>query len=549
MNFPIWNTLCTLCLSLRRRSGARNILQASDARPFGGINVRVLVPALLAVFLSACASIDFDYERVHSTAPMDTDNTWLGQRYAEAFTNLPSGVSGFYPLNDGIDALTARLLLAEKAERSIDTQYYLIKTDTTSYAFIDALLSAADRGVRVRFLLDDIFTKGYDAGMAALDSHPNFEIRIFNPFNRGALGAAYAGVTNLSRVNRRMHTKSFTVDSKVTIVGGRNIADEYFGANEEEKFGDLDVVGIGPVATEVSMMFDTYWNHSTALPIPAFANMPKDPAAELERLRKAIEEHRASVLDTPYAEAVRATAAQFLDSDLSDFEYAPYELVYDTPDKGIKTREGATQKITTPLRESLMAAEEEVILLSPYFVPRKKGVELFTELVERGVRVVIVTNSLAANNHAMVHGGYAPSRKPLLRNGIELYEVRPDAEVAGTEIIAASGAKATMHTKAYIVDRKQVFIGSFNFDPRSANLNTESGVLIESGTLGREFGNWFDSEIDTQTWQVYLDENGHLRWRGIEDGQEVIYKSEPMATFWQRFTAGFMRILPVRGQL
>lgn len=480
---------------------------------------------------------------------MDTDNTWLGQRYAEAFTNLPSGVSGFYPLNDGIDALTARLLLAEKAERSIDTQYYLIKTDTTSYAFIDALLSAADRGVRVRFLLDDIFTKGYDAGMAALDSHPNFEIRIFNPFNRGALGAAYAGVTNLSRVNRRMHTKSFTVDSKVTIVGGRNIADEYFGANEEEKFGDLDVVGIGPVATEVSMMFDTYWNHSTALPIPAFANMPKDPAAELERLRKAIEEHRASVLDTPYAEAVRATAAQFLDSDLSDFEYAPYELVYDTPDKGIKTREGATQKITTPLRESLMAAEEEVILLSPYFVPRKKGVELFTELVERGVRVVIVTNSLAANNHAMVHGGYAPSRKPLLRNGIELYEVRPDAEVAGTEIIAASGAKATMHTKAYIVDRKQVFIGSFNFDPRSANLNTESGVLIESGTLGREFGNWFDSEIDTQTWQVYLDENGHLRWRGIEDGQEVIYKSEPMATFWQRFTAGFMRILPVRGQL
>ena len=200
-----------------------------------GVIARGFVLAFVAASLSACASIDFDYPRVESTAPRDTDDTWLGQQYADAVADLPKGHAGFYPLEDGIDALTARLLLAEKAERSIDTQYYLIKTDTTSYAFIDALLRAADRGVHVRFLLDDVFTKGYDAGMAALDSHPNFEIRIFNPFNRGAMGAAYAGTTNLCRVNRRMHTKSFTVDSKVTIVGGRNIADEYFGANEEQK--------------------------------------------------------------------------------------------------------------------------------------------------------------------------------------------------------------------------------------------------------------------------------------------------------------------------
>ena len=419
----------------------------------------------------------------------------------------------------------------------------------TGYAFVDELLRAADRGVRVRFLLDDVFTTGYDAGMAALDSHPNFEVRIFNPFNRGALGAAYAGVTNLSRVNRRMHTKSFTVDNQVTIVGGRNIADEYFGANEDEKFGDLDVVGIGPVAQDVSMMFDTFWNHSTALPLSAFARMPDDPEVELQKLRERLLKSRDNVLETPYAEAVRANAAEFLAEGPEAFEYAPYELVYDTPDKGIKSDAGATQKITTALRESLMAARDEVILLSPYFVPRKEGVALFAELVARGVRVVIVTNSLAANNHVAVHGGYMPSRKPLIQSGVELYEVRPDAEVPGSEVLAASGAKATMHTKAYLVDRQHIFIGSFNFDPRSANLNTESGVLIESSRMGGHFGENFDLKIDRQTWRVYLDENGRTRWRGMENGQEIVYTKEPKSTFGQRFAAGLMRFIPIHNQL
>jgi putative cardiolipin synthase len=511
--------------------------------------LQTILLALVATGLTACASIDFDYPRVESYAPTDTDDTDLGQHYAEAVGNLPEGTSGFHTLENGIDALTARLLLAERAERSIDTQYYLIKTDTTSYAFIDALLKAADRGVHVRFLLDDVFTTGYDAGMAALDSHPNFEIRIFNAFNRGAMGRAWAGMTNLSRVNRRMHTKSFTVDNKVTIVGGRNIADEYFGAREDAKFGDLDVVGIGPVASDVSTMFDTFWNHSTALPVPAFANMPDDPAAELVKLRERIAEEREAIVHTPYADAVRATVARFLDTDMDDFEFAPYRLIYDTPDKGIKSEEGPELAITLPLRESLLAAKEEIIILSPYFVPRKSGIEFFSSLVEKGVRVVIVTNSLAANNHSTVHGGYMPSRKPLLRNGVELYEVRPDAYVPGAEIFTASGAQATMHTKAYLVDRKQVFIGSFNFDPRSANLNTESGVLIESGALGKWAAGRFDDEIHNQAWELYLDDDGRLRWRGHEGDEVVIYTKEPKASFGRRFTAGFMRIMPVRGQL
>ena len=510
---------------------------------------RFHLAAALILLLSGCASIDFDYPRIESTAPLDTDDTFLGSQLAELVESKPEAESGFYPLLDGIDALTARLVLAKQAERTIDTQYFLIKTDQTSFAFIDALLQAADRGVRVRLLLDDIFTKGYDAGMAALDSHPNFSIRVFNPYNRGAMGKFYSSTTNLSRINRRMHCKSFTADNQVTILGGRNIADEYFGAREDAKFGDLDVVGIGSIARGVSSMFDSYWNHETALPVPAFAKMPDDPAAELEKLRVRMQASREQIEQTKYAGAVMARELELLDKDTDVLDWAPYKLVYDSPDKGIKSKSGPTIAITTALLEALQSAEEELIVMSPYFVPRKAGIEIFSELQARGVKVTIITNSLAANNHAYVHGGYSPSRKPLLRNGIRIYEVRPDADVPGSENFAASGAKTTMHTKAFLVDRKVVFIGSFNFDPRSANLSTESGVLIRSEQMARHFGDLVDSRLKKQTYEVFLNKDGKLRWRGFNDGQEVIYKKEPESTWGQRFTAGFMRMMPVRSQL
>jgi len=505
--------------------------------------------ALIFALQAGCASIDFDYPREESTAIVATDDSFLGSATARLTASAPEGESGFHPLSDGIDALAARLVLADKAEYSIDTQYYLIKSDTAGKAFLGALLRAADRGVRVRLLVDDVFTKGYDAGMAGLDSHPNFEIRIFNPFNRGAAGKVWSGVTDLTRVNRRMHTKTFTVDNKITIVGGRNIADEYFGAREDAKFGDLDVVGIGAVANEVSAMFDSFWNHETALPVPAFAKMPDDPAEELIKVRARFAEARDQIKDSKYAEAVMATALGFLSADSGFFEWSPYELVYDSPDKGIRSESGPTIAIMKPLVEALQVAEKELVVVSPYFVPRKEGTAFFSELQARGVKVTIVTNSLAANNQVTVHGGYAPSRKPLLENGVRIYEVRPDADVKGSEIVAASGAKATLHTKAFLVDRETIFIGSFNFDPRSANLNTESGVIIHSAKMGEEFGNNVDAAFKSQTWELFLNEDGKLRWRGYEDGQEVIYDKEPQSTWTQRFVAGFIRILPVKSQL
>ena len=511
-------------------------------------SLKQLFWAIALAVLTGCASVDFDRPKTVTTAFHDTADTYLGRGLEGEVESHPAGQSGFFPLNDGIDALSVRLLMAERAERSIDAQYYLIKNDIAGRAFIYALLRAADRGVRVRLLIDDIFTGGYDAGMAGLVSHPNFEIRIFNPFAYRS-ARFMDGLTNLSRVNRRMHNKSFTADNQITVIGGRNIADEYFGAREDAKFGDLDVLAIGPVVNEVSAMFDSYWNHERAAPVAAFAKMPDDPDAELARIRVELEQSRQEITKTRYAAAVRAQISEYIDTDNDVFTWARYTLAVDSPDKSFKKKAAEAASITTPLIESLKSAQKEIIVISPYFVPRKAGIEAFSEVQSRGIDVIIITNSLAANNQSSVHGGYAPSRKPLLRNGVKIYEVRPDADVSGSEIVAASGAKATLHTKAFIVDRKELFIGSFNFDPRSANINTELGVIIRSPEMAEEFAQVVDARKDTQAYEVYLNEKEQLRWRSFENGEEVIVNKEPQTTWWQRFVAGFMRMLPIRGQL
>ena len=292
-------------------------------------------------------------------------------------------------------------------------------------------------------------------------------------------------ITDFKRINRRMHNKSFTVDNQVTVIGGRNIADEYFGAREDAKFGDLDVLAIGPMVQDVSNMFDTYWNHETALPVPAFIKKAvDDPDAALAGLRDLLAQSQEEVKNSKYAGAIRSKITEIIGANNSAFQWSPYELVVDSPDKGIKSRAQESELITAPLAASLRSAKSEVIIVSPYFVPLKSGIKQLSALQASGVDVVIITNSLAANNQFTFHGGYAPSLKPLLKAGIKLFEVRADADVAGTEFVNASGAKATLHTKAFVVDREQVFIGSFNFDPRSANINTELGVIIKNPEMG-----------------------------------------------------------------
>jgi putative cardiolipin synthase len=381
-----------------------------------------------------------------------------------------------------------------------------------------------------------------------LHAHPNFEVRIFNPFRRGAAGRSLGAMTEFGRINRRMHNKSFTIDNHITIIGGRNIADEYFGAREDAKFGDLDVAAIGPVVQEVSDMFDTYWNHQTALPAPAFVKELEDPEAELDALRHRLEKTHQEILDSKYAGAVGNKILSYDQTDNSIFKWAPYQLVVDSPDKGIKSKAKDADLITAPLAAALQAAKKKVVIVSAYFVPLKSGVEFLTALEERGVDVTIVTNSLAANNQFTVHAGYAPSRKPLLEAGARIYEMRADADIAGTEFINASGARATLHTKAFIVDDESFFIGSFNFDPRSANINTEMGVVIHDPNLALTYSNLVEEALPVKTYEVFLDDNGKLRWRGYVNGEEVVFDKEPDTTWGQRFKVGLARIIP-KGQL
>ncbi len=505
--------------------------------------------AFVLALASGCASIDYDYPRTESQALTGTNDTQLGRIVQPIVADKAEGESGFLPIRSGIDALATRLILANRAERSIDVQYYLIKNDIVGRAFIYSLLQAADRGVRVRILVDDMFTSGYDVGLAALDSHPNLSIRIFNPFKRGAAGRSLGAITGFSRINRRMHNKSFTIDNQVTVIGGRNIADEYFGARRDAKFGDLDVACMGPIVQDISDMFDTYWNHETALPVLAFVKELDDPETALAQVRNNLAETMQEIMSTEYAGAVKAKFEQYMDADGSQYRWAPYKMVVDSPDKGIKKKAKDADQIITPLVASLRAAESEALIVSPYFVPRKRGIEFFSGLEARGVDVTIVTNSLAANNQFTVHAGYAGSRKPLLEAGAEIWEVKPHAEIKGAEIVAAVGAKATLHTKAFIVDRKETFIGSFNFDPRSANINTELGVIIYDRGLAEQFAKFADDTLPIGAYEVFLDDRNKVRWRDNEMDPPLVFDKEPETSWWDRTKVGFVKILPVRSQL
>ena len=509
------------------------------------MRVLALGAGLLAT-LAGCASIDFDHPKAESHALQETGDTQLGRLNASLQPQQP-GESRFHLISDGIEALAARLILAQHAERSIDAQYFLIKADPAGFLFLDALLGAADRGVRVRLLLDDSDTVGYDRGLFALDAHPNVEVRIFNPFVRGFSRMLHAGL-DFRRVNRRMHNKSFTADNQVTVIGGRNIGGEYFNARPDYNFGDLDVLCFGPVVQEVSSMFDLYWNDELAVPVPGVIRVGPAAAKELEAtFRERIRAGWQAAQGTLFAAALEETILA-PERDARKLVSAPYELVYDPPAKAHTQRDGDMQTILGPLGRTLESATSELLLVSPYFVPMRTGVELFRDLRARGITCKVVTNSLASTNQVLVHTGYYSAREPLLELGVELYEVRPDVSVTGAERSEARSSRAGLHTKAFMVDRRHLFIGSFNFDPRSAYINTEMGIVIESKELCELVARRVDEGLPTTTWRVVLNEKGYLRWIAMDEGVETVHIREP-AGYWRKVYVSFMGLLPIQRQL
>lgn len=509
------------------------------------------------LLVAGCASLPKDVERPESYALQNTNDTKIGREVSPVVKQHPDQ-SGFYVLSKGMEAFTSRIALIEHAEKSLDVQYYIWHDDLTGKVLHSRLLHAADRGVRVRLLLDDLDTSGKEETLHKIDSHPNIEIRLFNPFaNRNVRAIDFT--TDLSRVNHRMHNKSLTADNQATIFGGRNIGDEYFDAAEGVAFADLDVLAIGPVVHEVSDAFDLYWNSPWVYPLSAFKEDEGIVVEQTQRveLKQELDQFTDEARKSAYAEVLLESNLITYTDDLgkTNYSWGNWVLVYDDPSKVVANEVTIETHLGPNLAEALKTVDKEVIVISPYFVPGKKITAFFNEQVEKGIRVRILTNSLAATDVSLVHAGYKRYRKDLLAGGVELYEFKPirNEQYSKKKKNKKKGgwkgsSRASLHAKSFNFDRHYLFIGSFNLDGRSIAINTEMGVFFESPEYAQLMANKIDEQILTRAYRVDLND-GKLAWVTLEDGKEVSFDVEPETSWWTRFTTGFLSIFVIESQL
>ncbi len=517
--------------------------------------LRCLFAVLAVLLVAGCASLPSEVPRTPSTALANTADTSLGKEVRADVAAHP-GLSGILPLQVAEDAFAARILLARHAERSLDLQYYIWHNDTTGQLMFEAIWQAAERGVRVRLLIDDANTRGLDPTLAVLSAHPNIEVRLFNPFaNRGFRAGDFA--LDFSRVNRRMHNKSFTADNQVAIVGGRNIGDEYFGADLAVGFQDLDVVAVGPVVQQVSDEFDLFWNSPSAY--PARSLLPKPAPGDAAALQATW----AQLNDNPeaqhYLQAVRQTAlVRALDTGDLHLEWAPAHVIHDDPAKIVQPTDRSDLQMLPLLEAALGKPQRELDLVSPYFVPGKEGTAALAELAQRGVKVRVLTNSLAATDVAPVHAGYSKYRRQMLEAGITIYELKPGSALPAPDkdsrddnsrrgLPGSRGSSAaSLHAKTFAVDRERIFVGSFNLDPRSERLNTEMGMVIDSPTLAGTLSDQLDTRIPEDSYHVTIDPASHgLVWTEVTPQGDKRYTTEPGARPMKQLYIDFLEALPI----
>lgn len=482
--------------------------------------------------------------RTISTTLPDTADTRLGRAIRPLAEANPKN-SGVFTLPNGRDAFAARSLLADAAERTLDVQYYIWRQDLSGTLLFAALRRAADRGVRVRLLLDDNNTAGLDAILAALDAHPNIEVRLFNPFFRFRRWRILGYLTDFARLNRRMHNKSFTADNQATVIGGRNVGDEYFDAGHDALFVDLDVMAIGPVVNEVSRDFDRYWASGSSYPVaqvlPAVSpDAISSLAAAAARVESgtAASDYLRSLADSPFT-------GELLTGRLP-FEWVVTRVVSDDPAKGLG-RATDDLLLWERLKRIVGTPTQKLKLVSAYLVPRAAGSGSLINLAQNRVKVAVLTNALEATDVAAVHAGYAKRRKALLEAGISLYEMRrtwsaPRARERG---VGGSSSASSLHAKTFSVDGSRVFIGSFNFDPRSARLNTEIGFIIESPALAQRMEEAIAASLPVRAYAMRLSGAGTLQWVEQREGKEIVHDQEPGTSFRQRLTVSILSRLPI----
>ena len=451
--------------------------------------------------------------------------------------------SGIAALPRGRDAFAARVLLANAAERTLDAQYYIWHNDVSGTLLFEALRKAADRGVRVRLLLDDNNTAGLEGILVVLDAHTHIEVRLFNPFF-GHRWRALGYLCEFGRLNRRMHNKAFIADNQVTIIGGRNVGDEYFGAGQDVLFVDLDVLAIGPVVNEVSDNFERYWRSQSSYAVGRL--LPSASREMVIAIKAAAQRVEDSTAAETYLHAIdRELFLQEMLAGQLPLEWAMTRMLSDEPEK-VLGRATHAESLWRRLKGVLDAAERELTLVSPYFVPGVDGVEYLVALAKRGVKITILTNSLEATDVVAVHAGYAKRRKALLKGGITLYEMKRTVPARVLKARQLPGSSSSsLHAKTFSVDRFRVFIGSFNFDPRSARLNTELGFVIDSTALAEQITDATTRDSRVRAYRVCLTASGALQWIEQRNGQELVHEQEPGTGFWVRFAVAVISFLPI----
>ncbi|MGA8882665.1 MAG: phospholipase D family protein [Acinetobacter sp.] len=467
------------------------------------------------------------------------------------------GLTGFHVLYDPLEALAARLQLINKAEKSLDLQYYIWDNDKIGAMALHAIIQAADRGVKVRLLIDDNNAKPMEGIYLALDQHANIEVKLYNPY-RFRHYRPVDMVLDLKRINRRMHNKSFIADNQIALIGGRNMSNQYYNVSDNYQFSDVDVMLAGSASDEIIHSFDEYWNDDYAFPVKQLVN-PRHYTLRFDSLKQQLQAHNQEVTVQNYLDLANRSHAfdTWLNSRIQ-LDWVKAEVVKDSPSK-IKARAKKEEHLNFQLLKHLEQPEQSVDIVSAYFVPQKDGVKQLKELADSGVQVRVLTNSFKANDVPLVHAFYGKYRQDLLENDVQLYEFlfNPDAEnlnsntneLASKAKVSMKGlSRSSLHAKLMALDEKQVFIGSFNFDPRSAYLNTEIGVLLNSPPLARAVHQTMDENLSKYAYKLMLDANQRMNWKiKLDNGKTRIYHKEPKMKWWQRSGMKMLSWLPIEG--
>jgi putative cardiolipin synthase len=453
------------------------------------------------------------------------------------------GQSGIRIISDDVEAFRFRLDLAREAGRSLDLQYYYWKNDVTGKLLAREILTAADRGVRVRLMLDDINSMGLDSTYLALNTHPKIEVRLFNP-SRSRTSATRRGLELVVRyfsATRRMHNKCWIVDARVAIVGGRNVGDAYFGAATGASFSDIDVLLAGRAVADAEQIFDSYWNSAATLPITSLHRIRR---GKLAKLRYRLAQHSASYPATSYIEHTGQRFKGSMINELQNLEWVvKAEVIADPPEKAKAGK--ADQWIARRISELMSEAKQELLLSSPYFIPGPDGLTVLRNLQRRSVTTHILTNSLAATDVMMVHSAYAKYRLALVESGITLFEQK--SRPGRTKISLFGSRTASLHTKACVADRKVSFVGSFNLDPRSKSINTEMGIIFESDPVSNQLAELLQAQM--QASYRLATRNGHIVWLEDYGAIPTVHTTEPHSPLARRISAWLVGLLPVESQL